>query len=140
MPYKIQVRDKDRLVLSRIWGTLDNETFSNYIFATEALKQIPEDYRLLVILDPETELEMDTQFIRSLAQRPPVFGAGSNRVIVATENVAFGLSRIYTMESRTMGDQYTIVRTVEEAVKILKLDLACITAAVPNAASEFNGK
>ena len=123
MPFDIQIRKADKLILARIWGQLDNELFTNYILATEGYAPIPEDYRLLLVFDEETRLELDTSLIRELARRPPVFSAESTRVVVATEDLAFGLSRIYIAESRFSGDLYVIVRTLEAAADVLNIDV-----------------
>lgn len=126
MPYDIQLKDDDQLMLACIWGILDNDLFSNYIMATETYVPLSGNYRLLVIFDEETKLQMDTQLIRDLARRPPVFGPGAMRVIVASENLAFALSRVFMMEAATASDQYNVVRTLDEAAEMLAIDVSTI--------------
>jgi hypothetical protein len=60
--------------------------------------------------------------IRGLAHRPNIFNATSKRVIVAPQDLVFGLARMgQALASQTVPNM-VVVRTMEEARKILKLD------------------
>jgi hypothetical protein len=128
MSHTIKILKDDQLVLAQIWGQMDNEAFTQYIDQTESFGQFPDSYRLLLVIDPNTDFKVETQVIRDLSRRARVFGINSARVIVASSSLGFGLSRLYSLAAPTAGDQYTVVRSIDEAAEILALEVPIIEA------------
>ena len=67
---------------------------------------------------------LSTKFLRALAASPPAIPAGTIRVVVAPDRLAFGLSRMFQQFRDGMEGQFHVVRTIDEAFAILQLDTA----------------
>jgi hypothetical protein len=58
--------------------------------------------------------------IRDFALRAPAVPAGRTRVEVAKEPSVYGLGRMFQLYRDSMGGQYQVVHTLEEAYKIVE--------------------
>jgi len=69
-----------------------------------------------------TKLDASSQAIKGIASKPPAYGVVQSVVLVAPGDVAYGLSRMFaTLGERTRPGMY-VVRTVEEAYRLLKIE------------------
>jgi hypothetical protein len=65
------------------------------------------------------EIDVASPFLTNLAQQKPVL-TGHRRVIVASKEVVYGLSRMFgTQQDAATGEAPTVVRTLREAYDVL---------------------
>jgi hypothetical protein len=121
MAHSIVVDTDHWLVLSKFWGIFDAADFEQYLLAMEREGPFEEPFRLLLIFHTATQFDISADAIRTGARRPPQFADGAQRVIVAQGAVAFGLSRLYSMESPLQSDDYAVFNTIEAACGLLDL-------------------
>jgi hypothetical protein len=66
-----------------------------------------------------TRLDISSKAIGRMAEMQPVFGAELMHVIVAPEDLAFGLARMFSMLGERSRPNLHVVRTKEEAYGLL---------------------
>jgi hypothetical protein len=119
--YSIQTDDANKLVIAKFWAKLNAEVFLGYISEMEKIGAAAENYDLLVLFHKATEIDLKTSEIRDFAHRKAVFSANSKRVILAPGALAFGLARVFGMESPNASGQYTTVKNAEQACEVLEI-------------------
>jgi len=76
-------------------------------------------YSAIVDLSQVVHMPVSAKTIRTLAASAPAVPAGTPRVIVAREPIAFGLSRMFELSRDAMGGQLQVVRSMDEAYGLL---------------------
>jgi hypothetical protein len=70
-----------------------------------------------------TEFSVSTDFIRWLARQEPTLAHASRaRVIIASDAVGFGLSRMFQLAGEPARPLLHVVRTLNEALAVLKVE------------------
>lgn len=69
------------------------------------------------------------------ARRPMVFDDNATRVILASEHLAYGLSRVFVSSAGPAGNQYVMARTLAEAAKALNVAECVLTKCLGQAQS-----
>jgi hypothetical protein len=73
----------------------------------------------VIDLSAVTEVDLPSHYLANLAQQKPVL-SGHRRVIVASKEVVFGLSRMFgTQQQAATGETPDVVRTLQEAYDAL---------------------
>jgi hypothetical protein len=70
-----------------------------------------------------TEFEVSTDTIREVAEKPPIIPTGYMRVIVASQDYLFGMMRMFQILSEASRPDLHVVRTIDEAERLLLVDL-----------------
>ncbi len=122
MPWSIDIDTANRVVVARMWGTMDGAELLSYHDSMESIGPLSADIRLLLLMHPEIHFDLPTAVIRETAKRTTVFSPQAPRVIVAPRAVALGLGRLYAMETPTAWEQYKVVQSVQDACDILGID------------------
>ena len=66
-----------------------------------------------------TTFDVSNETIRRLANLPPVFGGTSPGIIVASQDILFGMARMFSILGERTRPNMQVVRTIEEAYEIL---------------------
>ena len=127
MSYSIEIDTSNNLVIAKFSSRVSADELLHYVIEMEEQGPFAEHFNLLVLVHPEAKFDMDTRLIREYARRVLVFSPGARRIIVATDDLAFGLSRIWGMESPNASDQYTTVKTIEQACEILGVSISTLS-------------
>jgi hypothetical protein len=69
-------------------------------------------------LSPVKSLEMGLTTVRSIAKSPPLFAGPQVRVIVASGDLIFGMSRLFQISRSEIHSELYVVHTLDEAYKI----------------------
>lgn len=69
-------------------------------------------------LSPLKSLEMGLTTVRSIAKSPPLFAGPQVRVIVASGDLIFGMSRLFQISRSEIHSELYVVHTLDEAYKI----------------------
>jgi hypothetical protein len=131
MPFSIDIDDVNSLVLSQYWGVADNAGFLGYLEAMAAAGPFDERFRLLAVFHDDVIFEVDANTVRAGAAMPAVLPLTCKRLIVASQPLAFGLSRMYTLEASDKTEQYTVVENIADACRLLDLDVSQLKLRVP---------
>lgn len=123
MTWTIDALDDHELLLVQFKNTIDLASYRDYEASLKVAAVGKRHYRLLVLCSEELKLDVETEDLRGFARQASTLDEGVQRVIVAPQPLAFGLSRLYSVESEGVGiiDRFTIVRSVGEACDSLKL-------------------
>jgi hypothetical protein len=112
-------------------GRVNKDVFAEYvrlsreIIPTLPVRSVILDLSNVVTFDvPPGELQM-------LASTPPTLPGHMPRVIVATKDHAYGLSRMFATLSEENRPNASVVRTVEEAYEWLKVEAPEFRSVVP---------
>jgi hypothetical protein len=76
-------------------------------------------YSAITDLSQVERFPIPTETIRTLAASSPAIAAGTPRVIVAKQDVIYGLSRVFQLSRDSMGGQLHVVRSLDEAYDLL---------------------
>ena len=69
-----------------------------------------------------TEFEASSHAMRQVEERPPIIQAGYMRVIVASQDVPFGMMRMLQILSDKSRPELHVVRTLDEAYRLLLVE------------------
>ncbi len=130
MSHQILVNESLSLVISRLHGLVDDASLLSYFDELETLGPFEASFNFLLVLDPEAELKADTEVIKSVAKRPSMFASNALRVVLANQELAFGLSRIYVGNATKARDQYHMTRELAEAAEMLGLSEQSLATAL----------
>ena len=130
MPYSVNIDDSLSLVIARLWGTLDDENLVEYFEELERRGPFDEGFDLLLVIDEQADLVASGGSIRESARRMTTFKPNALRVIVATDTLAYGISRIYVSTASKASGQYRMARSLGEAAGFLDAELEQLTQAL----------
>ena len=68
------------------------------------------------------QLEVSSNTIRQLVERPPIITAGYMRVVVAPQDFLFGMMRMLEILSQEARPELHVVRTMDEAYRLLLVE------------------
>ena len=123
MAYTIHIDKDHQLVVANFTDDFDAPCFLGYIDEMERLGPFEAPFNLLVVFDDNARFVIEGEFIRRQASRAPQFAESAQRVVVASQDVAFGLGRLYASTAPNASNQYKIVRTLVEATDLLGMRL-----------------
>ena len=69
-----------------------------------------------------TNFEVSSDVIRELAKDAPIIPAGHMRILVATTDHQYGMMRMLQMLGETTRPDLQVVRTLDEAYRLLRLE------------------
>ena len=71
---------------------------------------------------PVTKFEVSSNAIRQMASSTPAFPIGYMRILVAPSDYIFGMARMFQMLGDRTRPDLQIVRTLDEAYRLLQID------------------
>ena len=76
-------------------------------------------YAAIYDLSGVTDTTLPVELVRSYARRPPSIPMGRPHVVVGKEPSIYGLARMFQMCGEFRGNQFEVVRLVEEAYEMV---------------------
>ena len=120
MGYVIDVDETHRaLRVTVTTQVLTDEELTDLYRVLERFAHKGGPYSAVLDLSQVVHMPVSAKTIRSLAASAPAVPAGTPRVIVAREPIAFGLSRMFELSRDAMGGQLQVVRSMDEAYGLL---------------------
>ena len=110
MPISYNVEIAERVVHTRAWGMLCNEDLRDYYRTLMSDARFRPDTSCLVNLEDVKVFALDSRVIAEVAAWP-VFDVGVRRAIIAPSDVAFGLSRMFSVHAERVGQNVAVFRT-----------------------------
>ena len=120
MPSAYHIDRALNLVISCGTGSIRDEDLVRHARTLRADPLFAPDMRQLVDLRFSSAADLTVPGLREIAQAH-TFGAGSRRAIVASDDLAFGLARMYEMLRDDGQDQVQVFRDLDEAIAWLAL-------------------
>lgn len=120
MPIAFEILPTQSLVLVKGWGALEGDDLVRGQIELRQDPRIRPTMRQLIDMREVTELEVRTDTLRYMATRHP-FADTARRALVATSDVAFGLSRMYQMLSDGDDRVFGVFRDLDPALAHLEL-------------------
>jgi hypothetical protein len=114
VPTSYQIDPVQQLVRCRAWGVISNADPRDHYHSLVADPRFRASFRHLVDLQAVTEFTLESWMIAEVASWP-VFDAGTRRAIVAETDVAFGLSRMFSLMAERVGQLVRVFRGLEDA-------------------------
>ncbi len=116
MPVGYKISPERRLVTLAVTGDLDEPAIRDVERALTTDPAYDRDYDHLLDVREGRNLIGSSAVLREMAAKP-IVNPGVRRAIVTSNLVAYGLARLFQMthDTRGLGDEIQIFRTMEEA-------------------------
>jgi hypothetical protein len=114
MPFSHEIDAKRRLVTSLLWGPVSEDEVHEHNRQLRSDPQFNPRYRQLADMSGVTEILVGTKTIVETAQ-DQFFAPGVPRAFVASEDAAFGMSRMYASHAEGLGQTIKVFRERAEA-------------------------
>ena len=124
MGVRLAIDINQRLVISTYSGEISD---AELLDQTSLIRSHPDfDPSFTEILDfrAATAVNLSTSAVQQLSQRASVFNPTSVRVVIAPQDHIFGLARMGEVFAEKTKPNISVVRTVDEARKFLRRELA----------------
>ena len=115
MPETYEIDMDQRLVRARAWGVFSNADLRDHYLLLIADVRFEPSFLHLANLSDVTEFALEPRVIAEIASWP-VFDVGTRRALIAPSDVAYGLSRMFSLHAERAGQNVQVFRTEQEAV------------------------
>jgi len=119
LPRDLKIDPQLKLVHSIYYGELEDSDLSEQRFQMANHPDFRPDFSYILDFTGVTKLKVSTAAVRDCATSPSLFIRDAVRVMVAPAEAVFGLSRMYQMLAEQTRPNIQIVRTLEEAYKVV---------------------
>jgi hypothetical protein len=120
MPVSYVIDAEQRLVRSRAWGVLSDEDLIAHYRAIAADPLFEPTFSQLGDLREVSEVTLSATIIRREATLL-VFDRAARRALVASSDLAFGISRMYAQQAEAAPQNIDVFRDITEAERWLAL-------------------
>ncbi|HVH88559.1 MAG TPA: hypothetical protein VM912_17710 [Terriglobales bacterium] len=118
MPVSVSVDRNRKLVITTYSGQVTDEDVARQISEIGRHAPYETDYRAITDFSDVTQFEISSRQIRLVADsKSPLDQA--RRVMVAPSDVAYGTSRMFQVLAASTRPNISVVRSMEEAYKVL---------------------
>lgn len=124
MPYVIDFDSHHRLLRVTFYGTLDDRTIAKAYDDVSLFTASEGACSGIIDFSPVSEVMVSAEAIRELASRSPAFPTECQRVIIASRDSVFGLTRMFQIHGADTRPNLEIVRSLEDACSILGVPAA----------------
>lgn len=106
------------LVLSRGWDVVTDRELLAHVHTLTADPRFARNFRQLADLRDVTDVQITPSCIREMVRLNP-YRAGARRAVVITNDVVFGMARMYQILSDESSDELQIFRKMDDALQWL---------------------
>lgn len=99
MAFSIDVLPRIDLVLITFSSTVDDRQAVDFAHHLQDVAASHPQSNVLVILEDDLQIRLDTTSIRDFARKPAAFDEHTLQAIVAGTKLGFGLARLYAIEA-----------------------------------------
>ena len=110
-----------RVLRITVTRALTDESSSEIYRAIASLAATGGPYAAITDFSQVVDCPVSTNTIRELAATIPAVPGGRPRVIVAPQTAVYGLARMFELHRDSMGGQFHVVRSMDEAYDLLKV-------------------
>ena len=114
LPISSEIDTEREIVLTRLDGVVPEDEVEDHNRRLGEDPRFRPHYRQLVDVSGLTEIAYDTGAVKRAAEKH-VFAPGARRAIVAPSDAAFGMSRMWAIQSEPAGQRIEVFRDIEAA-------------------------
>jgi len=114
LPVSYSIDPNQKLVMSRIWGTVTNDEVGQHNRQLRADPLFDPTYRQLADMSDVTVNMVTFNNVQETA-RDQYFAPGTRRALVVSNDTTFGLCRMYATYAEGLGQVVTVFRDRKEA-------------------------
>lgn len=107
----------EKLLTVTVTGVVSDEEFMSCVDQVREIAGQSPDIHELVDLREVTNFVVSAKTIRSAASAPPRFGPASRQAALVSNDIGFGLSRMYGMLIESSRPNVAVFRDMEEALR-----------------------
>ena len=122
MPITIKIDAALKLVISKFVGNTNEDEIEGLITTVSSSPGFDPAYAHIIDFSEVTSFNVSTSFLQDLAHRQPVFSPGAWQIIVAPQQNIYGLSRMTQTLREPQLPNIAVVKTIQEAYRILKIE------------------
>jgi hypothetical protein len=122
MPCTLTIDRKAGVVYSLYHGEVGEKDVAEQVARMRTHRDFRPSMCEIVDLTNVTMIDVDTDGVHRLATRMSPFAAAAKRVIVAPEDLAFGLARMFQQIGEKQRTNLRVVRTLRQAWEHLALE------------------
>jgi hypothetical protein len=115
MPTKLRIDPDARIVYSTLSGDIETEDLVRQVAAIRAHPQFDPEFNELIDASAVTSFNVSSEDVRRLADQDSSFSPSADRVFVATQDLLFGLARMFQTFSAEKRPRFVVVRSLSEA-------------------------
>lgn len=119
MPTKLTIEPKSRMVFSSYYGEMTTTDLVQHIARIRKHPDFNPDFDELIDASGVTSFEVPSYDVRELASHDSPFHARARRVLVAPQDLIFGLGRMFQTFGSEQRPHFIVVRTLDEAYRRL---------------------
>ena len=119
MDYSIDLDPEHRVIRLTIKAIVTEELAEDCYKSLSFIASRGGPYAAIFDLSGVTGTTLSPDAVRGLAGRAPAVPAGRPRVIVADEPWIFGMARMFQICRDSLGEQFHVVRSLEEAYEMV---------------------
>ena len=122
MSTRLMIDTEAKIVYSTYHGTVKTEDLIRHIEAIRSHPQFDPDFDELIDATGVTVLDIASTEVRELAFHESPFHPAAKRVLVAPQDVVFGLGRMFQTLGSESRPYFIVVRSLDEAHRRLGLE------------------
>ena len=119
MATKLTIDPKLKVVYSTYYGDMTTTDLVQHIAAIRKHPDFNPDFDELIDASGVTSFDIPSDDVRELASRESPFHAHATRVLVAPQDLVFGLGRMFQTFGNEQRPHFVVVRTLDEAYRRL---------------------
>ena len=119
MPTRLSIDVKARMVYSSYYGDMTTTDLVQHIASIRKHPDFDPDFDELIDASGVTSFEVPSDDVRELASHDSPFHAHAKRVLVAPQDLIFGLGRMFQTFGSEQRPHFIVVRTLDEAYRRL---------------------
>ena len=119
MPTKLTIEARARMVYSTYYGDMTTTDLVEHIAAIRKHPDFNADFDELIDASGVTSFDVPSDDVRELASHDSPFHAHAKRVLVAPQDLVFGLGRMFQTFGSERRPHFIVVRTLDEAYRRL---------------------
>ena len=119
MATKLTIDPKLKIVYSTYYGDMTTTDLVQHIAAIRKHPDFDPDFDELIDASGVTAFDVPSDDVRELASRESPFHARAKRVLVAPQDLVFGLGRMFQTFGNEQRPHFVVVRTLDEAYRRL---------------------
>jgi hypothetical protein len=122
VPTSLLIDKTSRIVYSTFHGRVTDEDLLSQIEAIRKHPDFSPDLREVVDFSGVVAFAASANTVTRIASQESLYHRNARRIIVASEDLVFGLARMFQMRGEDKRPNLEVVRTLDEAKRLLGID------------------
>lgn len=120
----VKVILEHQLIVGEFRDEMRREDLRHFVDVIDHSPEVNADFNMLTFLPDGLKFHITGEELRELGRRKPQLSLGSKRVIVASDQLTYGFSRMYTSMTNLVTDRFCIFSELESACEYLGIMVA----------------